>query len=67
MNAFVSENHLLVAQEPLTDKDNEIKAIPRILEKLDIEEAVVSIDAIGTQVDIAEQILVQKGCIGIWM
>lgn len=61
MNAFVSENHLLVAQEPLTDKDNEIKAIPRILEKLDIEEAVVSIDAIGTQVDIAEQILVQKG------
>lgn len=34
MNAFVSENQLLVAQESLTDKENEITAIPRILEKL---------------------------------
>lgn len=31
------------------------------MEKLDIEGAVVSIDAIGTQVDIAEQIQKQKG------
>ncbi len=57
LNAYVSENHLFLAQEPLTDKENEIKAIPRLLDKLDIEDATISIDAIGTQVDIAQQII----------
>lgn len=61
LNAFVCENQLLIAQESLTDKENEILAIPRILDKIDIEEAVVSIDAIGTQVDIARQITERGG------
>ena len=56
MNAFVSENHIMVAQETVQDKENEIVAIPRVLDKIDLEGAVVSIDAIGTQVDIAQQI-----------
>ena len=57
LNAYVSENHIMVAQVPLKDKENEIVALPRILDKLDIEDAIVSIDAIGTQVSIAQQIL----------
>ena len=60
MNAYVSENHIMVGQIPLEDKENEITAIPRLLEKLDIEDSVVSIDAIGTQTAIAQDILDRK-------
>ena len=61
MNAFVSENSIVIGQERLTDKENEISAIPRLLERLDITNAVVSIDAIGTQVEIADQIIKGHG------
>lgn len=61
MNAFVSENQLFVGQVRLKDKENEITAVPQLLDKLDIEGAVVSIDAIGTQRDIADRILEKKG------
>ena len=57
LGAYVTENHLLVGQESVTDKENEIPAIPRLLDGLDIEGAVVSIDAAGTQTAIAERIL----------
>ncbi len=60
MNAYVSENHMTIAQLQLKDKENEIVAIPQLIEKLDIEGAVVSIDAIGTQVNIAQDILDKK-------
>ena len=49
MNAYVSENHIVVGQQCLKDKENEIIAIPKILEKLDIKGAIISIDAIGTK------------------
>ena len=67
MSAYVTENHLTVGQEALEGKENEAKAIPRLLESLDVGGAtvsidaagtqVVSIDAAGTQVEIAEAIL----------
>lgn len=60
MNAFVSENHMMIGQLRLKDKENEIVAIPKLIEKLDIEGAVVSIDAIGTQVNIAQDIINRK-------
>lgn len=60
MNAYVSENHIVVGQQRLKDKENEIVAIPRLLDKLDIENAIISIDAIGTQVSIAQHILDKK-------
>lgn len=60
MNAFVSENHLVIGQLRLKDKENEIVAIPKIIEKLDVEGSVISIDAIGTQVNIAQTILDKK-------
>lgn len=57
MSAYVTENHLTVGQEALKGKENEAKAIPRLLESLDVGGATVSIDAAGTQVEIAEAIL----------
>ncbi len=32
MNAYVSENHIVVGQQRLKDKENEIVAIPQLLE-----------------------------------
>lgn len=55
--AWVGENHIMVGQLPLNGKENEIAAIPRLLDKLDLAGAVVSMDAMGTQVDIAQKIL----------
>jgi len=60
MNAFVSENQIMIGQLQLKDRENEIVAIPQVIEKLDIEGAVVSIDAIGTQINIAQDILDKK-------
>jgi predicted transposase YbfD/YdcC len=61
LNAWVGENRFCVGQEKVEEKSNEITAIPKVLSSLDIEEAVVSIDAIGTQRKIAEQIIEQQG------
>jgi len=61
LNAWVSENRFCIGQEKVEEKSNEITAIPKVLESLDIEEAVVTIDAIGTQTKIAEQIIGQGG------
>jgi predicted transposase YbfD/YdcC len=61
LNAWVSENRLCIGQEKVEEKSNEITAIPQVLSSLDIEEAVVSIDTIGTQTKIAEQIIDQGG------
>ena len=57
----MSENNICIGQQKVEDKSNEITGIPEILNSLDIEDAVVSIDAIGTQTKIAEQIRNQKG------
>ena len=61
MNAFVSENQLFVGHVRLKDKENEITAIPQLLDKIDVEDAVVSIDAIGTQRSIVDKIIEKKG------
>jgi len=61
LNAWVSENRFCIGQEKVEEKSNEITAIPKVLDSLDIEEAVVSIDAIGTQTKIADQIIRQGG------
>lgn len=47
LNAWVCENRVCIGQEKVGDKSNEITAIPKLLKQLDIEETVVSIDAIG--------------------
>jgi predicted transposase YbfD/YdcC len=61
LNAWVAENQLCVYQERVEDKSNEITAIPKVLAALDITDALVSIDAMGCQKDIAKEIKEKGG------
>ena len=60
LNAWVTENGMMVAQEALRDKENEIVALPRLIESLQIAGAVISIDAIGAQRNVVKAILKQN-------
>ena len=63
VSAFVSQggNRLVFSQVAVKDKQNEIVAIPRLLELLDLKGAVVTIDAIGCQREIAAKIVKAGG------
>jgi predicted transposase YbfD/YdcC len=61
LNAWVAENRICIGQKRVEDKSNEITAIPALIEQIDVKDAVVSIDAIGCQRDIAEQIVKKEG------
>src|SRR3984957_17460201 len=54
--AWVGANSLTLAQVAVEDKSNEITAIPRLLKMLELQGALVSIDAMGCQKDIAQDI-----------
>jgi predicted transposase YbfD/YdcC len=54
------EQHLVLAQMKVEDKSNEITAIPALLELLDITGAIITIDAMGTQTEIAKKIIDKK-------
>jgi predicted transposase YbfD/YdcC len=58
VSAWVAANSLTLAQVAVEDKSNEITAIPRLLQLLELEGALVSIDALGCQTDIAQAIRV---------
>lgn len=60
VNAWASSNGLVLGQSAVDEKSNEIKAIPKLLKILDIEGCIVTIDAMGTQKEIAEQIIENK-------
>ena len=57
VSAWSVENHLTLGQVATDAKSNEITAIPELLELLDLEGAVVTIDAMGCQKDIAAKIV----------
>jgi predicted transposase YbfD/YdcC len=59
-SAFAARQRLVLGQVKVAEKSNEIVAIPALLDMLAIEGAIVSIDAIGCQRDIAEKIVVKK-------
>lgn len=52
---------MILAQLPIDSKTNEITAIPKLLKLLDISGSTVTIDAIGTQTAIMNQIHEQGG------
>jgi predicted transposase YbfD/YdcC len=56
VSAWATEQHLVLGQVAVADKSNEITAIPKLLELLDISGAMVSIDAMGCQKEIAAKI-----------
>jgi len=53
VSAFATRLGLVLGQEKVADKSNEITAIPKLLEALSIKGCLVSIDAMGTQREIA--------------
>jgi predicted transposase YbfD/YdcC len=57
VDAWASNNQITLGQVKVDAKSNEITAIPKLLELLVIEGAIVTIDAIGCQVEIAKQIV----------
>lgn len=61
ISAWAVANHLTLGQEAVDRKSNEITAIPRLLELLDLDGALVTIDALGCQKEIAGQIVAQGG------
>ena len=60
VSAWASENRMVLGQVKVDDKSNEITAIPRLLELLDLSGCIVTIDAMGCQKDIAAQIVAQE-------
>ena len=60
VSAWAVNNRLMLAQVKTEERSNEIEAIPRLLNMLDIRNSIVTIDAMGCQKSIAQQIIDQK-------
>lgn len=60
VSAFAARQRLVLGQLKVAEKTNEIVAIPRLLDMLNVEGAVVTIDAIGCQSAIARKIVERK-------
>jgi predicted transposase YbfD/YdcC len=60
VHAWASANHLLLGQVAVDEKSNEITAIPKLLKMLEITGAIVTIDAMGCQKEIARTIRDRK-------
>lgn len=59
VSAWATANRLVLGQEATEEKSNEITAIPKLLEVLKLHGCIVTIDAMGCQREIAEQIVNQ--------
>ena len=60
VSAFASHGHLVLGQQAIDEKANEIIAIPELIERLDVEGALVSVDAIGCNPRVADAIIAAK-------
>lgn len=60
VSAFATSTKLVLGQEKVNAKSNEITAIPKLLDLLSIKGAIVSVDAMGTQKNIAKKIREKK-------
>jgi predicted transposase YbfD/YdcC len=60
VSLFAAEAGIILAQQPVADKSNEITAIPKILDQINIQGAIITSDAMGCQKKIA-QLICDKG------
>lgn len=60
VSAWSCQHQLVLGQTAVSEKSNEITAIPELLTMLDIENSIITLDAMGCQKTIAEQIIKQK-------
>lgn len=61
VSAWASQHSVMLGQMKVSSKSNEITAIPALLNLLHLSGCIVTIDAMGTQTDIAEQIIAKQG------
>lgn len=61
VSAWACQNRLVLGQEATEEKSNEITAIPKLLALLELKGCIVTLDAMGCQRAIAEQIIDQQG------
>ncbi len=61
VSAWGEANGVVLGQQKVDEKSNEITAIPLLLEALDLTNCIVTIDAMGCQTDIAKQLVDQGG------
>ena len=61
LSAYLSEVGISIGQVAVDKKSNEIKAIPHLLDLLDIKGCYITIDAIGTQEEVARKIVSLQG------
>ena len=61
VSAWASDQHLTLGQTAVDKKSNEITAIPKLLDTLNLSGAIVTIDAMGCQKEIASKIIKRKG------
>jgi predicted transposase YbfD/YdcC len=61
VSAWSSEHGLVLAQQKVDSKSNEITAVPLLLTLLNLKGTVVTLDAMGTQIEIARQIKQAEG------
>lgn len=61
VSAWATRQRLVLGQEAVSEKANEIVAIPLLLQRLELTGALVTIDAMGTQKEIAQTILDRGG------
>ena len=61
VSAWASDCGITLGQVSTDEKSNEITAIPQLLEIIDVEDAIITIDAAGCQKNIAAQIVTGKG------
>lgn len=57
VSAYASENRVCLGQEVVSEKSNEITAIPKLLDLIVVKGGVITIDAMGCQAEIAEKII----------
>ena len=60
ISAFSANQRLVLGQRQVADKSNEITAIPELLDLLALEGAIVTIDAMGCQREIARRVIARK-------
>ena len=60
VSAFAQESELVLAQRKVSKKSNEITAVPELLKVLGVSGAIVTLDAMGCQTKIVNQIANQK-------
>lgn len=60
ISAFVSENQIVLGEVKSASKRSEIKAIPALLDTIDVTNGIVTIDAAGCQTDIAAKIITEE-------